>query len=139
MPRNYITEFGCPFEIWREEGLVRLVLSQGATIQVSEMKELLRLLDALDPGRTTPVLLEQDELAGISHEAGTFVLRACKGPGRCVAFMAHGLADRLQGNFFLRFQRPRFLFRVFGERAEAMRWLRERHQLMTLGVAVDRG
>ena len=44
------------------------------------------------------------------------------------------VADRVQGNFFQRFHRPRFPFRVCHDQEDALRWFRERRQAIQLGM-----
>ena len=125
---------GRPFELWREADMLRLKFGDEARIGIHEIKEVLRLLDALDPGRCTPILFDQGALVHVIPEARDYVRRACRGPGRTVAFLAHDLADRIQGNFFSRFHKPRFGFKVFAFRNEAERWIRQRQQAVALGL-----
>lgn len=123
-----------PFELWREEGRLHLHLANGARIGLREMKELLRLIEALDPERCCPVLYWQDELVQVDSAARDLLRRACRGPGRAVGFVVRDVADRVQGNFFVRFHRPRFPFRVCTDRDDALRWFRERMQAAKLGL-----
>ncbi|MFN9324047.1 MAG: hypothetical protein ACK6A5_01525 [Flavobacteriales bacterium] len=47
--------FQSPFELWKEEGILHLVLAVGANMKVRDMKELIRLISALDTSRSAPV------------------------------------------------------------------------------------
>ena len=38
--------FSSPFELWKEDGVLFLVLASGATMQVRDMKEVIRLIAA---------------------------------------------------------------------------------------------
>ncbi|HOP43546.1 MAG TPA: hypothetical protein PLA11_08490 [Flavobacteriales bacterium] len=123
-----------PFELWREQDRLHLHLASGTRVGVREMKELLRLIEALDPGRMCPVLYWQDELVQVDVRARDLLRRACRGQGRAVGFVVRDVADRVQGNFFQRFHRPRFPFRLCHDQEDALRWFRERRQAIQLGM-----
>lgn len=124
--------FGSPFELWREDGVVHLVVAEGARVRLGDMKELVRLVAALDPTGSAPVLMECRERATVDDSARELLRRLCRTDGNPVAFFTHDLDCRLQGEIFKRVQRPAFQFRVFGWRDEACRWVRERCQLNEL-------
>jgi len=81
-----------------------------------------------------PVLYWQDELVQVDVRARDLLRRACRGQGRAVGFVVRDVADRVQGNFFQRFHRPRFPFRVCHDQEDALRWFRERRQAIQLGM-----
>ncbi|MEZ4807462.1 MAG: hypothetical protein R2815_08290 [Flavobacteriales bacterium] len=124
--------FGSPFELWREDGLLHLVLAKGARLTSRDMKELIRLIAAMDPDGKAPVLMEFPEMAQVDEPARELLRRACGANGHPIAFFTHDLECRLQGELFKRVQRPRFPFRVFGWRNDAVRWARERRQLVEM-------
>ncbi len=110
------------FEVWKEDGLVRLVLGNAAPIEPLGMKEILHALHGLDPLGVAPVMVEQEELVRMSPDAKNFLARFCSQDKRPVAFMAYDLPDRIQGEFFARFHKPTFPFRVFAAQDEALSW-----------------
>ncbi|MCB9169846.1 MAG: hypothetical protein H6594_05765 [Flavobacteriales bacterium] len=112
-----------PFELWREDGVLRLLLTRHARIGPTEAKELVRLIAALDPLGEAPVLLELGELVQVGPVAKELLSRLHGEPRRAVALLALDTSDRLQGEFFRRFHRPLFPFRVFADPQEAHRWL----------------
>ena len=112
-----------PFELWREEGVIRLVFTRGAQVDVPAMKELLRVLGAVDPTGRAPVLVEQEERVHVDALARNLLRRACHGPARPVAFMANDIEDRVHGAMLSRFYNERFPFRAFVWREEALRWI----------------
>jgi len=127
--------FGSSFELWREDGVLHLVLAKGACLDAQGMKELLRLAAVLDPEAHAPVLVECGEQVIVPEDARMLMQRSCTGAQRSVAFVTTDLEMRLQGELFKRLQRPRFPFRVFGWREDAWRWVRERKQLRDLKLA----
>lgn len=119
---------GSSFELWRDEGVLHLTLAKGARLSSREMKELLRLVAALDPGGSTPVLVACGEQVVVDEGARLLLRKSCDAPVRSVALFTTDLEMRLQGELFKRLQRPVFPFRVFGWREDAWRWVCERRQ-----------
>lgn len=124
--------FGSPFELWREDGILHLVLAKGARMSIGDMKEMIRLIAAMDPEGRSPVLLEYPEGVQVEESARDLLRRVCGAQGHPVAFFTHDLNSRLQGELFKRMHKPSFPFRVFSWRDEACRWVRERRQLVEL-------
>jgi hypothetical protein len=126
--------FQSPFELWKEDGILHLVLAVGANMRVRDMKELIRLVAALDTTRSAPVLLVYPERVVVEEPARELLRRVCSAQGHPVALFTTDLQGRLQGELFRRVHKPAFPFRVFGWREEAYRWARERRQLADLQV-----
>lgn len=111
------------FEAWEEGEVLRLLLRNTTPIDNRIIKDILRAMDLLDPYGTRPVMVEQEDLMRMTSEARVLLVRACRHGHRPVAFVANDLPERIQGEFFARFHRPPFPFRVFGFREEAEHWL----------------
>ena len=126
--------FNSPYELWREEGILCLAFREGARMDTPEMKELLRLVAAIDPGGDAPLLMDFPDQATVSEEARKLVRRVCARSGHPVAVHTGDLHCRLQADLFRQVHRPSFPFRVFASRAEAHRWVRERRQMTLLVV-----
>lgn len=121
--------FDSAFELWREDGVLHLVLAKGAQVAVPHMKEIIRLIGAMDPTGNVPVMLEYNAKVVVNEDARRLLKRVCGAQGHPVALYTADLECRLQGEVFKRVHRPAFPFRVFGWRDEAFRWARERVQL----------
>lgn len=126
------TTFEPPFELWREDGLLHLVMAKGARIQVRDMKEFIRLVGALDRSGRSPVLMEYAEHVVVEDRARALLRRVCGAQGHPVALFAMDPTSRNQAELFKHVERPAFPFRVFSLREEAFRWARERRQLAEL-------
>ncbi len=111
-----------PFEIWREEGVMRVVMCQFMRIGVSEMKEIIRVLGVIDDTGTDPVVLELEEHVRVSPDARVFLSRCCSGAGRPVAMVASERTDREMGDLFRQYLQPAFPFRTFGHVTDAGDW-----------------
>ena len=128
------TTFDPPFELWREDGVLHLVLARGARVKVRDMKEFIRLVAALDGTGHAPVLMEYPEQVVVDEPARALLRRVCGAQGHPVALFAVGAAGRAQAEVFKHVERPDFPFRVFALREEAFRWARERRELAELAM-----
>ena len=124
--------FESPFELWREEGVLHLVLAKGARMRITDMKELIRLIAALDRHGKAPVLIDHPSGVRIDEDARRLLVRVCGRQGHPVAVYTSDHECRRQSELFHRVHRPSFPFRVFGWRTEAFRWARERRQLQAI-------
>ncbi|MBK9274283.1 MAG: hypothetical protein IPM49_07065 [Flavobacteriales bacterium] len=112
-----------PYELWREEGVLRVRLKARTRVDLREMRDLLRLAQAVDPGGRMPLVVELREQVRVAPEARTLLVRCSRLRGRPVAFLATDRSDRLQAEFFLRFNRPTFPFRVCTDLEDAADWV----------------
>ncbi|MBP7156059.1 MAG: hypothetical protein KBA60_08630 [Flavobacteriales bacterium] len=124
--------FDQPFELWREDGVLHLVLGMGAQVRISDMKEFIRLVAALDRSGNSPVLIEHARGANVAEDARMLLRRVCGAQGHPVGLLAMDPEGRAQAEIFKILERPAFPFRVFARRDEAWRWVRERRQLAAL-------
>lgn len=124
--------FGSPFELWREQEVLHVVLAERARMGLAETKELLRLVAAMDPTGRMPVLLHYPEGVELEEGARRLLRRACRGQEHPVAFFSNGHHGRAQAELFKHMHAPAFPFRVFAWHADAFRWARERRQLAVL-------
>lgn len=114
--------FNPHFHLEAVQGILVLLLGNSVPIDETVMKDILRAVHRMDPVGGMPILVQQDELVRMSPEAKTFLARTCDNRERPVAFMAYDLPDRIQGDFFLRFHKPKFPFKVFSVAEEAQQW-----------------
>jgi len=124
--------FDQPFELWREDGVLHLVLGMGAQVRIYDMKEFIRLVAALDRSGNSPVLIEHARGANVAEDARMLLRRVCGAQGHPVGLLAMDPEGRAQAEIFKILERPAFPFRVFARRDEAWRWVRERRQLAAL-------
>lgn len=108
--------------MWDDHGTVRLMLRSTALIDALVMKDILRALRRTDPIGGAPVVVQQEQLVRMTADAKFFLARVCTNDQRPVAYLAEDLPERIQGEFFLRFHKPVFPFRLFTSLDEAERW-----------------
>lgn len=124
--------FGPPFELWRDDGTLHLVLADGARLRTTDMKELIRLIAAMDRAGRTPVMIDHAPGVFVDDDARHLLTRVCRAQGHPVAVYTTDPQCRRQLELFRELHRPRFPFRLFERREDAWRWVRERRQLAVL-------
>lgn len=129
--------FDQPFELWKDDGVLHLVLAKGARVRMRDMKEFIRLVAALDRSGAAPVVMEYPEQVWVEDHARAFLRRVCGSNGHPVALYATDRTGLAQAELFKHVERPAFPFRVFTMREAAYRWARERRQLADV-LARDR-
>jgi hypothetical protein len=128
--------FEQPFELWRDDGVLHLVLLEGAQLRPKVMKEMIRLVAAMDATGRVPVLIDHAPGVAVDDIARALLVRVCRAQGHPVAVYTANPQCRGQLEFFRQVHRPRFPFRVFDSRNEAWRWARERSQIEAVRNAV---
>lgn len=128
--------FEQPFELWRDDGVLHLVLVEGAQLKTKVMKEMIRLVAALDSTGSVPVLIDHAPGVAVDESARQLLVRVCRAQGHPVVVYTTSQQCRSQLEFFRQVHRPRFPFRVFDSRNEAWRWARERLQIEAVRSAV---
>ena len=132
MQHHHRPVFEHPFELWRDDGVLRLVLARGAQVDLQHMKEFIRLVAALDPTGSTPVLMEYPVHVQVADNARALLRRVCGAQGHPVALVVADAGGRAQAELFKYVERPSFPFRIFDHREEAERWARGRRSTATV-------
>lgn len=139
MQNHHPLPFEQPFELWREEGLLRFVLAPGARVEVRHMKEFIRLVAALDRQGNAPVVMEFNAKVFVADEARAILRRVCGAQGHPVALLATDAQGKALAEMFRYVERPAFPFQVFDVRLDAERWAMERKKKQDMpAVAQDR-
>lgn len=123
-----------PFELWRDERAVHVALADGARVGLKEVKEIIRLVGAMDRSGSEPVLVGHAPGAVVDEGAQRLLARACAMHHRPVAVHCSDARTRDALERFRLIWRPRFAFKVFATRSEAWRWARQRQQLADAGL-----
>ncbi len=113
-----------PFELERENGVVHLTFRSAFHVGVAQLKEILRLLSALDPTVHVPLVVLCPGGLELAEPARGMLARACRAGCRPVAIATPELDMRLQAEVFRMVHRPAFPFRVFHSVDDALGWLR---------------
>lgn len=114
--------FRPPFEFWRDGAVLHLSLREGARLTAQVMKEMVRLVSALDRNGRSPVLIDHAPGVTIEDDARALLVRVCRVQGHPVIVYSGSEQCRMQVEVFRQVHRPRFPLRVFASREEAWRW-----------------
>ncbi|MCB9184722.1 MAG: hypothetical protein H6591_12495 [Flavobacteriales bacterium] len=120
--------FQQPFELWRDTGVLHLVLADHAYLRRQEMKEMIRLIGALDGTGRVPVMIDHAPDVAIEDDARALLVRICRAQGHPVVVYTTSTVCQRQLELFRQVHRPRFPFHVAASREEAWSWSRMRIQ-----------
>lgn len=128
--------FHPPFELWRDDGVLQISLTEGARLSVAVMKEMVRLVAAMDRGGRAPVLIDHAHGVAVDDDARALLVRVCRSQGHPVVVYAASEPCRNQVELFRQVHRPGFPLRVFASRKDAWRCAREFQQVELIRNAV---
>lgn len=114
--------FRPPFELWRDDAVLHLSLTEGARLSAKVMKEMVRLVAALDHTGHSPVLIDHAHGVSIEDDARALLVRVCRAQGHPVIVYSGSDQCRMQVEVFRQVHRPSFPLRVFTSREDAWRW-----------------
>lgn len=129
--------FEQPFELWREDGVLHMVLANAARFRMREMKEVIRLIAAMDRSGRTPVLIDHAPDVVVEDDARALLVRVCRAQGHPVVVYTASPQCQAQLDLFQQVHKPRFPFKVCRTRLAAWRWARERVQLEAIGLPLS--
>lgn len=115
------------FEI-REEQLpiFRLTIFEGVEIELEDVMEMAAAFRKLSQGQKFAVLLDATNPFTLSSEARNMIAsKELTSDRMAAAFVTRSLANKLVGNFFIKFNKPATPTKLFSDEASAMEWLRE--------------
>jgi len=114
------------FRTWRTpEGYIRTEAKPGVDIVLNFAIENSLVVNELCRGRKRPLLIDLKNLKSITPQARSyFSARDRESDINAFAFLIHSNFQRMVGNIFIQFNRPRFPTRLFNEEVLAVEWLK---------------
>ncbi len=114
------------FRTWRSpEGIIYTEAKAGVDIVLNFAIENSLVVNELCRGRKRPLLIDLKNLKSITPQARSyFSARDRETDINAFAFIIHSNFQRMVGNIFIQFNRPRVPTRLFNTEAEAMVWLK---------------
>jgi hypothetical protein len=113
-----------------EEGILENVFKGGDNIEVEDFYELSKVNYHLVKSKPYTVLASAEELTSFSVEARELVAsKKFAGIAIAKALLISGLSQRIIGNFYIRVNKPHINTKLFTDREEAIKWLREQYRL----------
>jgi hypothetical protein len=114
-----------PFELWREEGVLRLVFCNGSRIGPKETKELFRYLSILDGPCSMPLVVENEERVRFDPSMLELAQRVCRRKERPLALLVHSMQDRAYADACLAARPAAVPAKVFYTEVAAMHWAQQ--------------
>jgi len=113
------------FTTWRtHEGYIRTAAKPGVDIVLNFAIENSLIVNELCRGRKRPLLIDLKNLKSITPQARSyFSARDRESDISAFAFLIHSNFQRMVGNIFIQFNRPRLPTKLFNQEERAIEWL----------------
>lgn len=106
--------------------ILRLTVFEGVDIEFEDVLEMSAAFREIAKGEKFAVLLDATKPFTVSPEARTFIAsKELTSDRMAAAFVTRSLANRIVGNFFIKFNKPATPTKLFSEEAPAIEWLKE--------------
>jgi len=106
-----------------EPRIIRLNVIENIEMEQQDAKDMIADAVALAKGQDYAILFDANSNGTISFEAREEFAQSKK--RIAAAIVTKSLANKLLGNFFVNFHKPKSPSRMFSEEQEALEWLRE--------------
>ena len=112
--------------IRRGDGIVQLNTADDAYFTIKEAREFVDALRTITHGKPHPVLKVPGKHANIDKDSRTYMATdEALQYSIAEAVIIRNMAQRIIGNFYLKFDRPKKPVRLFDSMTEAETWLKE--------------
>lgn len=105
-----------------EPQIIKLLVVDGIELEKKDAKEMIAEAIELANGSEYAILFDATKSGTISFEAREEFAKSKK--RKAVAIVTNSLANKLIGNFFINFHKPKSSSRIFSSEEEATKWLR---------------
>lgn len=110
--------------VWEGDGILRITILKDAEIDISEAAENHALSNKLASGRKFVQLVKSEGDFEVTPEARAYAAQYSASEGRvAMAFITSSLAQRLIGNFYIKYNKPLVPVRMFKTEESALEWL----------------
>lgn len=120
------TDLGHSKLVLRSDGILVMYCDEETVYDVAHIKEIIEATGKMTGGKKCAQLTMAGKYSSVSREARDFVAtdEAVKYTS-CEAYVIQSLAQRILGNFYLKFYTPKVPTRIFTNLEKAEEWLRE--------------
>ncbi len=109
----------------REDGIAHLYLKDNVEITVELQEQFLKVYNELKIDKNFPILYEPGVGCSVTKEAReNAILIEHRSPINASAVIAKNTAYQLIATFYLKFNKPKFPYKVFKNHKEALDWLK---------------
>ncbi|MBX7093897.1 MAG: hypothetical protein K1X56_04180 [Flavobacteriales bacterium] len=118
-------ETSSSFIHFREDGIVQIIFKDDTVIDVANQLENLKVFLEVLGEEKRPFMFEAMEGVTVTREGRDHAVQMeSKTPACAYAIVVTNLAYKLIADFYYRFNRPKYPFKVFRKKHEAEAWLR---------------
>jgi hypothetical protein len=108
-----------------DDGIMYMYMREGYTVEVEDLKELVKITGELGGGKKYPNLIKGGIYTSISSEARAYSATTESNLFTLAdAFVIRSMAQKLLANFYLKFDKPVSPTRFFDAEKEAIAWLK---------------
>jgi hypothetical protein len=106
-----------------ENGILTIYIHNNAFVQTEHIKEMLKIHGELTQGKRCPCIMVLGEYANVSANGRKFLASEDAVQfSSCEAFVVKSLAQKILGNFYLKFDKPNIPSRLFNNFEDAYNW-----------------
>lgn len=121
MKEAYTTTAGITLQ---DDGIVRILVKEGANIQLADVENHFRVIERLSEGKKVPVLIDARVNYSMSAEARAYSAMHSSSGRLATAFITKSAAGKHVANLYMNINKPAIPTRVFNDEAEAIAWLK---------------
>lgn len=112
--------------VWRgSDGICRIIIHEGAEIEIEEMKESVAVRNQLIGNKRAPVLNDMRRIRSVTREARSFPSQPENANYvLAMAILQNSAVTQIIGNLFVNFSKPPYPTKLFASEEDAIRWLR---------------
>jgi hypothetical protein len=109
----------------RSDGLILVTVKANEEITVDNVIEVVESVKILGEGKKMPLLIVVDKYTVPSVEARLYIATAASNPfATAEAYVVQSLSQKLVGNFYLNFNKPKRPTKIFNSEEKAVEWLK---------------
>lgn len=117
------TNMDCAEMVFRTDGIIQTTIRKDASVDLETAKELLQSYIQLAQGKKVPHLMVLSDFSLADKSVLEYMAKEANQYGKADAIVVRSMAQRILGNFYLKFQRPSIPTRLFNSIEEAEKWL----------------
>lgn len=128
MPDHHIitkkTETDAAYLNLGNDGIIRVIIKRKTEVNAAVLKKLYKVFNEIENGEPYAfIYYTEDSSVTMTEEGRTFAKEEENSfPKICEAVVVTNLSHKLLANFYLRFNKPNYPFKVFSKMEDAEKW-----------------
>lgn len=111
------------------DGIIRVMIKKNIEVTASHLKEMFEIYNELTQGQKYSfIYYTEDGSTSVSEDGRAYSKsKEHSFPKACIAIVVTRLSQKLLANFYFKFNKPSYPFRVFNKMDEAEKWCLEQY------------